>query len=145
MQRFWRFSPWLSRALLLAITALFALIGWKYLSDPAGNAAADEIALGSVMALSRIRVGFGAFPLGFALILLWCLVSADRLLHGLIAVATVIGVVAVARASGILIDGSAEEAFKLLRVEAIVFALSVAGIFLERARARHSRTQAAGS
>jgi hypothetical protein len=87
--------------------------------------------------ISRLRVAFGAFPLAFAVILLGRLVSIKRLLVGLVVLATMIGVVATVRLLGIAIDGSAAEALKPLRVEAIVLALSVIGILMELGRRRH--------
>jgi hypothetical protein len=136
MSLFWRAAPWLLRILLLLATVLFFLIGFRYLGDPVNKAAADSIVLGSVMAISRVRVGFGGFPLALSLILLGCLLSRKRLLTGVTVLATTVGVVTAARLVGIAIDGPAEEALKLLRVEIILLALSVAAIFLERARLR---------
>jgi hypothetical protein len=134
MSFFWRLAPWLTRLLLLAAAALFFLIGLKYLRAPVENAGADAIVLGSVMAISRVRVAFGAFPLSLSLILLGSLLSRRRVLGGLTVLATTIAVVTAARLLGIVLDGPAEEAIRLLRVEAILLALSVAAIFLERAR-----------
>jgi hypothetical protein len=57
-------------------------------------------------------------------------------LTGLTVLAITVGVVTAARLVGIAIDGPAEEALKLLRVEIILLTLSVAAIFLERARLR---------
>jgi hypothetical protein len=136
MSLFWRVAPWLPRILLLLATALFFLIGFRYLGDPVNKAAADSIVLGSVMAISRVRVGFGGFPLALSFILLGCLLSRKRLLTGLTVLATTVGVVTAARLVGIAVDGPAEEALKLLRVEIILLTLSVAAIFLERARLR---------
>jgi hypothetical protein len=136
MSLFWRAAPWLPRILLLLATVLFFLIGFRYLGDPVNKAAADSIVLGSVMAISRVRVGFGGFPLALSLILLGCLLSRKRLLTGVTVLATTVGVVTAARLVGIAIDGPAEEALKLLRVEIILLTLSVAAIFLERARLR---------
>jgi cytochrome b561 len=136
MNAFWRGVPWVLRFILLAVAMLFTMIGLHYLVDPFGRAAADDIALGSVMAVSRVRIGFGAFPLAIAVLLFTCVVSRKRTLQGLVAVAIVLGVVTVVRGLGILIDGTAAEAVKLLRVEAIVWAISVAGIGLEMARSR---------
>ena len=136
MSLFWRAAPWLPRILLLLATVLFFLIGFRYLGDPVNKAAADSIVLGSVMAISRVRVGFGGFPLALSFILLGCLLSRKRLLTGLTVLATTVGVVTAARLVGIAIDGPAEEALKLLRVEILLLALSVAAIFLERARLR---------
>jgi hypothetical protein len=134
MSFFWRLAPWLTRLLLLAAATLFFLIGLKYLRAPVENAGADAIVLGSVMAISRVRVAFGAFPLSLSLILLGSLLSRRRVLGGLAVLATTIAVVTAARLLGIVLDGPAEEAIRLLRVEAILLALSVAAIFLERAR-----------
>ena len=138
MTLFWRAAPWLSRLLLLAATALFLLIGLRYLGDPVNKAAADSIALGSVMAISRVRVGFGGFPLALSLILLGCILSPKRLLTGLTVLATTVAVVTAARLVGIVFDGPAEEAVRLLRVEIVLLVLAVAFIFLERARLRSS-------
>jgi Domain of unknown function (DUF4345) len=135
-----RAAPWLSRMLLLLATVLFFLIGFKYLENPVDKAAADSIILGSVMAISRVRVGFGGFPLAMSLILLGCLLSRGRVLAGLVVLATTVGVITLARLVGIAVDGAAEEAVKLLRVEIVLFALSVAFIFLERARLRRLDT-----
>jgi hypothetical protein len=131
-----RAAPWFPRVLLALATALFFLIGLRYLGNPVDKAAADSIILGSVMAISRVRVGFGGFPLALSLILLGCLVSNRRLLTGLGVLTTTVAVVTVARLVGIAIDGPAEEAMRLLRVETLLLALSVAAIFLERARLR---------
>jgi cytochrome b561 len=140
MNRFWRAVPWILRAILLAVAILFTMISLHYLVDPVGRAATDEITLGSVMAVSRVRIGFGAFPLAIALLLFACVSSPKRTLHGLVAVAIVLGVASAVRALGILIDGSADEALKLLRVEAIVWTLSMLGIGLEVARSRRFET-----
>ncbi len=64
---------------------LFTLIGAKYLTDPVRAATSVKISLGSVAAITSMRVGFGAFPLGFAIIVASCLVSKvppTRLLVG---------------------------------------------------------------
>jgi hypothetical protein len=134
MSFFWRLAPWLTRLLLLAAATLFFLIGLKYLRAPVENAGADAIILGSVMAISRVRVAFGAFPLSLSLVLLGSLGPRKRVLGGLAVLATTIAVITAVRLAGIVLDGPAEDAIRLLRVEAILLALSVAAIFLERAR-----------
>ena len=136
MSLLWRLAPWATRLLLLLATVLFLLIGMKYLADPVDKAAADSILLGSIMAISRVRVAFGGFPLALSLILFGCLVSPGRLLSGLFVLATTVGVITAARLVGIAIDGPVEEAVRLLRVETVLLALSVALIFVERARLR---------
>ena len=136
MTLFWRVAPWSARLLLALSAVLFFLIGFKYLGDPVDKAASDSIILGSVMAISRVRVGFGGFPLALSLILFGCLVSPGRLLSGLFVLATTVGVITAARLVGIAIDGPVEEAVRLLRVETVLLAFSVALIFVERARLR---------
>ena len=139
MSLLWRLAPWAARLLLLFATALFFLIGIRYLGDPVDKASADAIMLGSAMAISRVRVGFGGFPLALSLILFGCLISPRRLLNGLLVLATTIGVITMARLVGIALDGPAPEALKLLSVEAVLFALSLIFIFIERARLRSAR------
>jgi hypothetical protein len=134
MTLLWRAAPWFSRLLLLLATVLFLLIGLRYLGDPVNKAAADSISLGSVMAISRVRVGLGGFPLALSFILFGCLLSPRRLLVGLGVLATTVAVVTAARLIGV--DGPAEEAVRLMRVEIVLLALSLAAIFLERARLR---------
>jgi hypothetical protein len=136
MTLFWRAAPWFPRLLLLLATALFFVIGLKYLGDPVDKAAADSIILGSVMAISRVRVGFGGFPLALSLILLGCLLSRRQLLTGLAVLATTVAVITAARLVGIAVDGPVEEAVRLLGVEIVLLALSLGSIFLERARLR---------
>jgi len=138
MNGFWRAAPWVLRFFLVAVAALFTMISLHYLVDPASRAAADEIGLGSVMALSRVRIGFGAFPLAIAILLLACASSARRTLEGLLVVAIVLGIATVVRGFGILVDGTAAEAVKLLRAEAAVWTVSMLAIGVEVARRRRA-------
>ena len=140
MYRLWRFTPWLNRLILSAATLIFTLIGVKYITDPVRAAASFKISLGSAAAITSMRVGFGAFPLGFAIIVASCLVSTSRQLRGLYFVATIIGVATAARVLGIMVDGAAPESVLLLRPEVALLALSVIGVVLESARRRHQRT-----
>ena len=131
-----RISIWLSRVTILAATAIFILISSRYLTDPVGMAGTAKISLGSPTAITIIRVGFGAFPLGFAVIALVCLFSNKRLLTGLYIVGTVIILATVIRIYGAVVDGATPETLKLLRPEFVMVVLSVSGIFLERRRLR---------
>ena len=140
MYRLWRFTPWLNRLILSAATLIFTLIGVKYITDPVRAAASFNISLGSAAAVTSMRVGFGAFPVGFAIIVASCLVSTSRLLLGLYFVVTIIGVATAARVLGIVVDGAAPESVFLLRPEVALLALSVIGVVLESARRRHQRT-----
>ncbi len=143
MEKFWRFAPWLNRLVLLAATLIFALISAKYIADPVRTAATFKISLGSAAAITNMRVGFGAFPLGCAIITLVCLVSTSRLLTGLCFVATMIGVATAARVFGILVDGAATESLVVLRAEVILLTLSIIGLFIELGGRRYRLKDAA--
>ena len=81
------FAIWVSRFPLIAATAIFTAISTRFLLDPVHSAAARGIVFSSNGGITVARVGFGAFPLAFAIILLTCLVSRAedilaRHLHG---------------------------------------------------------------
>ncbi len=137
MNTAWRFAPWLSRFVLFAATVIFAGIAAKYLADPVGTAAAFRITLGSPAAITNMRVGFGAFPLGFALVTLGCLLSTPRHLTALMFVATGVGAATAARILGIVLDGPARESLAVLRPEVVLLSLSGAGLALEWRRRTH--------
>ena len=143
MDNAWRFVPWLSRFVLFAAAVIFSLIAVKYLADPVGTAAAFKISLGSTAAVTNMRVGFGAFPLGFALVTLGCLVSARRHLTGLWFVMTIVGAVTAARLLGIVVDGPAHESLKVLRPEVVLLTLSSVGLVLESYRRKQRPRDAA--
>jgi len=115
------------------------MIAARYMANPAGEAATRQIALAPPDASSTVRIGFGAFPLAFAILTLACLVSTRRILAGLLLVTTVMGVATAVRAFGILVDGAGVESLRLLRVEAIFMVLFVAGLVLEVGRRRNER------
>jgi len=130
----WRFVPWLSRFVLLSATVIFSAIAVKYLADPVRTAAEFKISLGSAAAVTNMRVGFGALPLGFSLITLGCLISARRRLTGLWFIVTIFGVATAARILGIVVDGPARESLMVLRPEVVLLALSSVSLVLERRR-----------
>ena len=143
MNTFWRISHWPARLILLAASALFIMISLKYLSNPVHVAAADGISLGSGMAITRLRIGFGAFPLGFAIILLFCLVSRARLLAGLGIVATLDFVILIVRLLSIPVDHSLQQNLPLVRAEAVLLLLCLAGITIELGRRRNQSIKTA--
>ena len=142
MTLLWRLEPWAARLLLVSAAALFFLIGLRYLSDPVASSATDSIALGSIMAISRVRVGFGGLPLALSLLLFGCVVSPGRLLDGLRVLAIAVGVVAAARLVGIVVDGQATDAVRLLRIEITLLAVSLVFAVVEHARSRKMRRDA---
>jgi hypothetical protein len=129
-------APWLGRAVLLAATLVFAMIGRKFIADPVGAAAASDITLGSAVAVTNMRASFGAFPLGCALVTLACLVSARRQVAGLAFVAIMIGCVLAVRILGVLADGSLAASEVVLTAESVLLALALAGLAAHAVRRR---------
>jgi len=124
----------LRRVPLVMATLIFTLVGFRNLTNPVGNAAAAGISFHSPGGITAVRIGFGAFPLAFAILAFSCLISTRRLLTGLYMVLTVIGVVTAARLFGVLFDHSAAQVARLLIPETILLILSVIAIRLEEAR-----------
>jgi len=134
MNRFSRSVVWFNRLLLAAATLVMALIALRNLRDPIGATLPLDIALRSPSAVTIVRVGFGGFPLGFAVALCGCLISTKRLLTGVALLAAVIGAATLARVQGLLLDGLTPYNLGLLRPEAAMLTLSAVGIALERRR-----------
>ena len=122
-----RLAPWFSRLVLLAAMLLLAFIGLKFIGDPAGAAAVSSTVLGSPLAVTNMRASFGAFPLGSALFVLFCLLGAGRRI-GLVFVATVMGTALAARIFGVLVDGTLAESLRLILVEALLLCLCGAAL-----------------
>jgi len=131
-----RIILWLNRLLLLAATVLFTLIGASYLINPVSKSSVFQITLGSAAPITNMRVGFGAFPLSFALIVFACLLSSDRILIGLSFLATVVGVTTGVRLLGAAVDGAAPETLMGLKPEVLLTLLSLIAIVGERRRRR---------
>src|SRR5512137_1736188 len=117
MEKLWRFTPLLTRVMLIPPTAIFTLIASRYLFHPVESGAEIGLAFTAPLAVTIIRVGFGAFPLGCALFTLSCLLSKRRVLTGLGFVSTMIGAAVVVRVLGMLTDGTVAQNMKLVRAE----------------------------
>jgi hypothetical protein len=126
-----KFAPWFSRLVLLAATFVLAMIGRKFILDPVGAAAASNMTLGSPLAITNLRASFGAFPLGCAIFVLICLLSAGRRVTGLTFVATIVGTALVVRLFGIATDGTLSDSLRVLIAEGMLLTLSIAAIFAE--------------
>ena len=137
MKTFWKFAPWLSRLILVPPTIIFALIASRYIMHPAQTAATVGISLNTALAVTIIRIGFGAFPLGCSVFTLSCLISANRLLTGLSFVSTMVGVALVVRIIGIVVDGTLRESLGLVGAETVLLVLCITGFFIESRRLRH--------
>lgn len=127
----WKFSPWLTRLILLWPTLVFGLIATRYLVHPIKNAADVGISVVSPLGLTILRVGFGAFPLACFLFTLFCLVSARRILTGFIFVSTVISAALLVRVAGMLADGTTAESMRLVVAEIVMLVLLVFGATLQ--------------
>lgn len=131
-----RFGIWVSRLPLIAITAIFTIISAKFLISPVQSAAAQGISFNSGVGVTVARIGFGAFPLAFALITLSCLISRRRLLAGIYIVLTLITVVLVVRVFGMIADNSVKESMPVLVPEIVLGVLSIIALNLEKRRRR---------
>lgn len=128
------FSIWVSRFPLMAATAIFAAISTKFLLDPVHSAAARGIVFSSNGGITVGRVGFGAFPLAFAIILLACLVSRRRILAGIYMVLTIDAVALVVRIIGMMIDNSVKENIPVLVPETVLLIVSLIALNVELLR-----------
>jgi hypothetical protein len=137
---FWKLSPWLSRLVILAVAALFAMISFKFVVDPQHAAAAAGITLDSAIGTTNTRAGFGGFPLGFAVLLAFSLFSSRRLLATLAAIATLAAVILAVRLYGAAQDGTFGESAHLLIPEAAILVVSLAAALMEvRRRGRNAQ------
>src|SRR6476646_5744121 len=102
-----RHTVWFGRIVLLVATLLFSLIALRNLLDPVGSGAPHGITFGSAAGVTVARVGFGGFPLAFAIILASCLAAQRRLLAGLGFLAVLAIVVTAVRVLGLVMDGPA--------------------------------------
>lgn len=127
---------WFNRLLLAAAMVIMTMIALRNLRDPVGATQPIGIEFTSPAGVTVARVGFGGFPLGFAIALLACVISTKRLLTGVSLVAAVIGAATIARVQGLLVDGPTTYNLLLLRPEIAMLTLSVVGIALERWRRR---------
>lgn len=130
---------WFNRLLLTAAAFIMVMIAFRNLRDPIGATQPLGIELAAPSGVTVIRVGFGGFPLGFALALIACLISTERLLGGLYVLASVIGAATFARIQGLVLDGATPYNVGLLRPELVLCVLSIVGIAFERRRRRESR------
>jgi hypothetical protein len=134
---FSKISPWISRLIILAVAGLFTAIGLKFILDPQGSAAASGISIEPGLAYTSTRTGFGGFPLGFALILLFCLFSSRRLLAALSFIATVTAVILVVRVYAAATDNTFAASAYLLAPETAITLISLLGVWLEWSRRGH--------
>jgi len=140
-----RHTIWFSRALLLVASVLFLAIASRNIVDPAATEGPVGIAFGAPGGVTVARVGFGAFPLGFAIILIGCLVAERRLLLGLRLLNTLVVAITAVRILGLVVDGPAAFTLKVLRPEIALAVLSTVAVYLEsKRRTRATSADASG-
>ena len=127
---------WFEQLVLAAGTFIMTMIALRTLSDPVGLTRPLGIALNTPTAITVVRVGFGGFPLGFAIALLSCLISTKRLLTGVSLVAALMAAPMVARIQGLIVDGVTAYNLAQLPPETAMLTLSLVAIVLERRRRR---------
>jgi hypothetical protein len=137
MRAFLRLSPWLGRLIVLGVAGLFTMISMKFVLDPQHAAANAGIAIAPGIGATNTRAGFGGFPLGFAVILVFCLFSPRRLLPALLAIATVSGVILAVRLFGAAMDATFAGSAHLLIPEAAILVVSLLAGAMEARRSRH--------
>jgi hypothetical protein len=129
-----KLSPWFARLIILAVAGLFTLISAKFVLDPLHAAADSGISIEPGLGYTNARAGFGGFPLGFAVILLFCLFSSRRLLAALAAIATVAGVILLVRLYGAVQDATFAQSAHLLIPELAILIVAFLGSLLEARR-----------
>jgi Domain of unknown function (DUF4345) len=137
-------SIWFGRIVLAVATFLFTMIALRGLFDPVGSSAAHEITLASAAGITVVRVGFGGFPLAFAVILLACLTSERRLQTGLGVLLLVAVIVTAARLLGLALDGPAPFTLHVLKPEVALIVASSVALLLERRRRQRDENEPSG-
>jgi hypothetical protein len=126
------FALWLGRAIILAVTVLFTVIGLKFVLDPVHAAAGSGLSLASAVGYTNARAGIGGFPLGIAAILAFCLLSRRRHLMGLAFIVTVASVILAIRLYSVALDGTFAESLRIIAPEAAILAIALFTLRLER-------------
>jgi hypothetical protein len=124
-------AKWIDRVVLAAATIIFTAIGVRYIADPVGAAAATGAILQSPLASTTTRIGFGAFPLAFAIYSASCIFSSNRLRTGVGLVATLVATAIAVRALSLIIDGAVAHSVRLFIPEGVMLALAITGMRLE--------------
>jgi hypothetical protein len=136
---FWRAAPWLARVPLVLSIPFMLYLAAQWLLDPASVAviASSDIHLETHAAVTNLR-GTGALFVPLAGIMGACVASQERVLLGLRLLATIIGGAFVVRWGIVALDGMTPLLARILRGEATLLGLSLAGLLLETKRRRRA-------
>lgn len=129
-----RVSLWLARITIFAVAVLFTMIGFRFVTDPIHAAANSGLSVVSAVGYTNLRAGIGGFPLGFAVVLWFSLLSSSRYLPALSLVATVAAVILFVRLYSAAHDGTFNESLHILVPEMAILVVSLIGIRMERRR-----------
>jgi hypothetical protein len=115
-----------ARIYLRLLGAMSLLFGFVYLLAPESMTAPTGFGPLPPSALTDVRATYGGFQLGWGAFLLWAASDAGRIRLALLVATLTIGAVALSRATGIVLDSSANP-FHLaaLATEASLTALAV--------------------
>jgi hypothetical protein len=145
---------WFSRIILALVAVILLLISEKYLFDTTAQSAARGIVLTSGLGMTIARVGFGAFPLACAIVVMACIGSATRVRLGLWFVLTLFGTVLIVRLAGAIVDKSLSASVSLVIPEVVFIILTSVALWVGRRAAgpavreespRHVRVARAGT
>ena len=139
MNTFWKYSPWISKFILLPPTAIFIMISVRHLAHPVAEAALQGIAFTNPLGATVFRVGFAGFPLGCAAFFAYCLLTNRRTLTGLIFSVLLIGVVLAVRIYGMEVDSTVQQSLPLVKSEIVLVVISLVGIAIEIGRRSYAR------
>ncbi len=129
----WRY--WLPRLFLIPPTFILTMISLRIITDPV-HAAGEAVTFSSPQAITHMRI-MGVFTMGYAIGLVICIFSKERLRLGLLTVAFLMFAAIVIRAYGVITDGtSLQDEQWLFIAEAVFLTLSIVGLFIEKARVR---------
>ncbi|MSO97067.1 MAG: DUF4345 domain-containing protein [Rhodospirillaceae bacterium] len=126
--------PWIARAALLFAVLDFGTVGSLYILRPAVEAANATITAAEAAGLTNLRVGFGAFHFGVALIAAFCLLKPERILTGLSVVCAMTATGVAVRIFGLMVDGWHPRTILLLQLECLGLVIFLAGLWAERRR-----------
>ena len=123
----------LAALVLLALTTvIFIGISSRFLVNPAAAAAAQGIALRSAFAVTTVRVGFGVFPLGAAMVAAAGLFSPSRRRDAMRFISAVFSVALAVRVASVVVDHAASPInSRLIAIEAAVLLACLAALFFD--------------
>lgn len=131
----------LAALVLLALTTvIFIGISSRFLIHPVAAAAAQGISLRSPFGVTTVRVGFGVFPLGAAMVAAAGLFSPSRRRDAMRFISAVFSVALAVRVVSVIVDHAASRInSRLIAIEAVVLLACLAVLFFDEVAAGKNR------